>query len=145
MNYKVKIYTFDDNNENINDLLDSFKNNHQNSKKEFKENDSDNECNSCCLASFFDDFYRWQDQVNRSLNEISRSIKEHDRCSNSTKKDLEAIIASRNREINDKAKVIKELRNKLENKTEAKTLDVDINKIIDSIKNAISNFNSEGD
>ena len=63
-----------------------------------------------CLIS---DFENWRDSVNKSLADIYAAITKLDRTSNSTKKDLEAIIADRNREINEKAKIIKDLKARL--------------------------------
>ena len=63
-----------------------------------------------CLIS---DFENWRDSVNKSLADIYAAITKLDKTSNSTKKDLEAIIADRNREINEKAKIIKDLKARL--------------------------------
>ena len=63
-----------------------------------------------CLIS---DFENWRDSVDKSLADIYAAIIKLDKTSNSTKKDLEAIIADRNREINEKAKIIKDLKARL--------------------------------
>ena len=62
---------------------------------------------------FIYDYRNWRGSVNRSLADIHADIIKFNRTSNSTKKDLEAIIADRNREINEKAKIIKDLKARL--------------------------------
>lgn len=59
------------------------------------------------------EFQNLSDSMNKSFADIHAAITKFDRTSNSTKKDLEAIIADRNKEINEKAKIIKDLKARL--------------------------------
>lgn len=59
------------------------------------------------------EFQNLRDSVDKSFADIHADIIKLDKTSNSTKKDLEAIIADRNREINEKAKIIKDLKARL--------------------------------
>ena len=65
------------------------------------------------LSWLMHEFQNLSDSMNKSLADIHAAITKFDKTSNSTKKDLEAIIADRNREINEKAKIIKDLKARL--------------------------------
>ena len=59
------------------------------------------------------EFQNLRVSMDKSFADIYAAISKFDKTSNSTKKDLEAIIADRNREINEKAKIIKDLKARL--------------------------------